>query len=198
MKTNKKQKFLPWILILAIVFSLAPSVEGFAQKIEDVNVDFPERQQDMKIAEDIVKAYESGNWENLRNNVKEDVFFYNLGISDSLNIDQTIAYWKKGRDIAVPSISEDGVWLPVEVKSGPRKGEWVLHWGYNTLSYHNGETISFPYHVAFKFDGDKINQAYFYYDNNRIIRALGYDIQPPLKEYDQKENEFPFPENPED
>lgn len=195
MKNMKRNSSVMIILMFGLILSFT---EGFAQKSEDINIDFPERQQDLEIAQDIVKAYEAGNWNALRKSVKEDAYFYNLGISDSLNVDQTIEYWEKGRDIATPTISEDGVWLPVEVKSGPRKGEWVLHWGSNTLTYPNGETISFPYHVAFKFDGDKINQAYFYYDNNRIIRALGYDIQPPLKEYDQKENEFPFPENPED
>lgn len=185
-KINTRQ-FL--ITVLLLFFGLSP---GFAQISEDVNVDFPERQQDLTTAQNVVKAYESGNWQVLRDNVTPNVYFYNLGTYDSLTIDQTVDYWKKGRETATPVLSQDGVWLPVEVKSGPREGPWVLHWGSNTLKYPNGETISFPYHVALRFDGDKISQAYFYYDNNRIIRALGYDIQPPLKEDDRDEG-LPHP-----
>ncbi|MGB7786880.1 MAG: hypothetical protein WBL27_12325 [Salinimicrobium sp.] len=188
---KKMKRNLSLVLVLALNLILGFG-EGFAQISEDVNVDFPERQQDLTTAQNVVKAYEMGNWETLRKNVTPDVHFYNLGTYDSLTIDQTIEYWKKGRETATPVLSEDGVWLPVQVKSGPREGPWVLHWGSNTLTYPNGETISFPYHVAMKFDGEKISQAYFYYDNNRIIRALGYDIQPPLKE-DDAEDGVPHP-----
>lgn len=169
--------------------------ESFAQKSEDVNIEFPERQQDLETAQKVVSAYESGDWQVLRENVTPNAHFYNLGSYDSLSIDQTVEYWKKGRETATPVLAEDGVWLPVEVKSGPRQGPWVLHWGYNTLTYPNGETISFPYHVTMKFDDGKISQAYFYYDNNKIIRAMGYDIQPPIKE--DREEDFPQ-EIPED
>lgn len=181
------------ILFLGLILS---NSKGFAQETEDVDVDFPEKQQEMAVARDVVNAYESGNWEALRKNVKENAHFYNLGSYDSLTVDQTVEYWKKGREIATPVLAKDGVWLPVQVKRGPRKGDWVLHWGSNTLNYPNGETISFPYHVAMKFDGDRINQIYFYYDNNRIIRALGYEIQPPVKEHEDEE--FPPPQLPED
>jgi ketosteroid isomerase-like protein len=77
------------------------------------------------------------------------------------------------------------------VPEGPRQGEWILHWGRNTLHYPNGDTISFPYHVAMRFREEKVNQIYFYYDNHKIIRALGYDIQPPLKE-EEGGMEFPI------
>ena len=113
--------------------------------------------------------------------------FYNLGSYDSLSVDQTISYWRKGREIATPVLADDGVWLPVSVPTGPRKGNWILHWGTNTLSYPNGETISFPYHVALKFKDRKVSQTHFYYDNNRIIRALGYEIDPPFAEEEGEE-----------
>lgn len=190
MKKMKRKTFPLIFLFLGLILG---NSEAFAQKTEDVNVEFPEKQKEMAIARDVVNAYESGNWEALRQNVKEDAYFYNLGSYDSLTVAETVQYWKKGREIATPVLDKDGVWLPVQVKSGPRKGDWVLHWGSNTLNYPNGETISFPYHVAMKFDGDRIGQVYFYYDNNRIIRALGYDIQPPIKENDGEEFPQPLP-----
>ena len=191
MKNTDKKTPRIYLIILALFFSLAPVTSLLAQKSEDINSDFPARQKDLETAQEVVNAYEAGDWQTLRNNVTADAYFYNLGSYDSLNLEQTVSYWKKGRETATPVLSKDGVWLPVEVKTGPRKGEWVLHWGNNTLSYPNGETINFPYHVAMKFNGDKINQAYFYYDNNRIIRALGYDIQPPINDDDE---EYHFPE----
>lgn len=136
----------------------------------------------MKVAKEMVAAYESGNWDVLRKNVAPDGMFYNLGSYDSLTLDQTINYWKKGRETATPKLIDDGIWLATSVDDGPRKGKWILHWGNNTLTYPSGETVSFPYHVAIKFKNDRVQQAHFYYDNNRIIRALGYEIQPPLEE----------------
>lgn len=151
------------------------------------SLEFPMQDQLMKTAQETVKAYETGNWEALRKNSIGDATFYNLGSYDSLTLDQTIKYWSKGREFATPVLAEDGVWLGVSVPEGPRKGNWILHWGTNTLSYPNGETISFPYHVALQFEEDKVSRAHFYYDNNRIIRALGYEIEPPLKEGEEEE-----------
>lgn len=159
---------------------------SIAQVDGQVSLDFPLEEQAMQTAKETVEAYETGNWEQLRKNVTSDVIFYNLGSHDSLSLDQTIQYWKKGRETATPVLADDGAWLAVSVPEGPREGDWILHWGNNTLSYPNGETISFPYHVALKFRNDKVGEAHFYYDNNRIIRALGYEIQPPLKEAEEE------------
>ena len=182
MKTNRRSRMTTlklWVVIMGFIGGsqpMAAQVEGKATP------DFPLENQLTQTAKETVEAYETGNWETLRKNSKTDVMFYNLGSYDSLNLDQTIRYWSKGREIATPVLADDGVWLGVSVAEGPRKGNWILHWGTNTLSYPNGETISFPYHVALKFDEDKVSQAHFYYDNNRIIRALGYEIQPPFSE----------------
>ena len=157
-----------------------------AQVDGQVSLDFPEEDKLLEVARETVRAYETGNWEALKSNSTADAQFFNLGSYDSLSVDQTVNYWKKGREIATPVLSQDGVWLGVTVPQGPREGNWILHWGTNTLGYPNGETITFPYHVALKFRGDKVSQVHFYYDNNRIIRALGYEIQPPFEE--EKEN----------
>ncbi len=169
------------LLFTCVAFLLLNQI-SVAQIDGQVSLDFPSEEQAMQTAKEMVKAYEIGNWDLLRENVATDVIFYNLGSYDTLNLDQTIQYWKKGRETATPVLAEDGAWLAVSVPEGPREGDWILHWGNNTLSYPNGETISFPYHVALKFRDDKVYQAHFYYDNNRIIRALGYEIQPPLIE----------------
>jgi hypothetical protein len=171
-----------WLCLTSIVICFSFGTASFAQVDGKVKVEFPEQERDMETAKATVKAYETGNWEMLKENVTADARFYNLGSYDSLSVAQTIAYWTKGREIATPVIQEDGVWLGVQVPQGPREGEWILHWGRNTLHYPNGDTISFPYHVAMRFSKDKVSQIFFYYDNHRIIRALGYDIQPPLKE----------------
>lgn len=142
--------------------------------------------QMMKAAKETVEAYETGNWELLRKHVARDAMFYNLGSYDSLTFDQTINYWTKGRETATPVLVDDGVWLANTIQSGPGKGDWILHWGKNTLSYPTGETVSFPYHVALKFEDEKVQEVHFYYDNNRIIRAMGYEIQPPLEELNEK------------
>ena len=164
--------------LMMIIFGILVFQTGFGQ----VTGKNPADEQIMAIAKETVEAYEAGNWDVLRKNVAADAMFYNLGSYDSLTLDQTINYWKKGRETATPLLKDEGVWLANTVKSGPREGKWILHWGSNTLTYPSGETVSFPYHVALKFKDEKVQQAHFYYDNNRIIRALGYEIQPPLKD----------------
>ncbi|MHA6281255.1 nuclear transport factor 2-like protein [Salinimicrobium sp. CAU 1759] len=170
------------LLFLCLLTGVSFVQSALGQVDGEISLDFPEEDKLMEVARETVKAYETGNWESLRRNSTADARFYNLGSYDSLTVDQTVQYWKKGRETATPVLSEDGVWLGVTVPEGPRKGNWILHWGTNTLSYPTGETISFPYHVALKFQEDKVGQYHFYYDNNRIIRALGYEIQPPLEE----------------
>lgn len=175
-KKNISQVLFTCLGILLINQMCLAQVDG------EVSLEFPSEEQAMATAKQTVEAYETGNWDLLSKNVTSEATFYNLGSHDSLTLDQTIQYWKKGRETATPVLAEDGAWLAVSVPQGPRKGNWILHWGKNTLTYPNGETISFPYHVALKFENEKVSQAHFYYDNNRIIRALGYEIQPPLNE----------------
>ncbi|WP_037325469.1 hypothetical protein [Salinimicrobium terrae] len=175
----EKKILLLWIVALGVLSVYQPVA---AQVDDRTSLDFPQEEELIRTAKETVEAYETGNWETLRKNSAVDAMFYNLGSYDSLNLEKTIAYWSKGREIATPVLDKDGVWLGISVPEGPREGNWILHWGTNTLRYPNGETISFPYHVALKFRENKVSQAHFYYDNNRIIRALGYEIQPPFDE----------------
>ena len=175
--TSAKKIFLSLLLLLLFF-----PTEAFAQVDGKITQEFPTKDEALETAKQTVAAYESGDWDQLRRNVKPEVMFYNLGSYDSLSLDQTIGYWKKGRETATPALDKNGMWLAVSVPEGPREGNWVLHWGRNTLSYPNGESITFPYHVALKMKDDKVIEVHFYYDNNRIIRELGYEIQPPLKD----------------
>lgn len=179
------------ILFTALIFFTA-QITLYSQVPEKAMLEYPEADKNMKTVKKAMEAYETGNWELLRNSVTDDVRFYNLGSFDSLNLDQTIEYWKKGRETATPTLAENQIWLPVAVAEGPQQGQWVLHWGSNTLSYPNGESISFPYHIATKLEDDKISRIYFYYDNNRIIRAMGYAIDPPLKDENDDEGLIDF------
>lgn len=181
MKNINYNKYIYFILI---VLMSGASMGLYGQKPEPASLDYPNVQKDIETVKATIKAYENGNWEQLRANLAEDAMVYNLGSFDSLTVDQTVNYWKKGRDSAIPMISEDGIWLGVAVSEGPREGNWILHWGNNTLTYPNGETISFPYHLATHMKEDQIDRIYFYYDNGRIIRSLGYSIDPPVKEDD--------------
>lgn len=181
MKNIHLHKYFQFFIILlfsGIGFSL------YGQKPEPASLDYPNVQKDIKTLQSTIKAYENGNWDQLRANLDENAMIYNLGSFDSLTVDQTIEYWTKGRESAIPMIAEDGIWLGVSVSEGPRKGNWILHWGNNTLKYPDGQTISFPYHLATLMKDDKIYRIYFYYDNGRIIRSLGYSIDPPVKEED--------------
>lgn len=181
MKTNNIfGRYMKQLII--IFFGMFIFHNGIAQV---VNGSPPLGEQMKETAKETVKAYEAGNWEVLRKNAAPDAMFYNLGSYDSLTLDQTINYWTKGRETATPVLTDDGVWMVTSVPDGPRKGNWVLHWGKNTLSYPAGETISFPYHVALKFKDEKVQEAHFYYDNNRIIRAMGYEIQPPMQDLNE-------------
>lgn len=169
------------LLMLFCFTSASAQVDG------QLTQEFPEEELAMEIAKKTVQAYESGDWDVIRNHVTPDAYFYNLGSFDSLTVEEALEYWQKGRETASPLLTDPGTWLSVTLPEGPRQGNWVLHWGENTLSYPNGETITFPYHVALKFEGDKVSQAHFYYDNNTIIRAMGFELQPPLNE-NQTEN----------
>ena len=181
MKNIHFNKYIYFILVILIS---GAGMELYGQDPEPASLDYPDVQEDIKTVKATIQAYESGNWDQLRENLDENAMVYNLGSFDSLTVDETVDYWKKGRESAVPMISEDGIWLGVSVSEGPREGHWILHWGNNTLTYPNGQTISFPYHLATHLKGDKIDRIYFYYDNGRIIRSLGYSIDPPINEYD--------------
>lgn len=168
----------PENILTILLFLLLPWLESSAQQ----ELTYPEQEQYMQDARALVNAYETGDWEMIRDKVSRDAMFYNLGSFDSLNIDQTIEYWKTGRKTATPVLSDDGSWLGTSVPSGPRAGKWILHWGRNTLTYPNGETISFPYHIAIKFAADKVEEVHFYYDNNRILRGIGHGMYPPSEQ----------------
>ena len=170
------------ILLISAVLCFFISLNLFSQEEGRLTSDYPSRAQDLKVAKNLVAAYEAGDWQELRRNVSSQAMFYNLGSYDSLNLDQTVGYWKKGREIATPHLGNTGEWLTASISEGSRKGNWVFHWGYNTLSYPNGESITFPYHVALKMVDEKVKEVHFYYDNNKIIRELGYEIQPPIEE----------------
>lgn len=173
-------KFRSTILILILLFCYAHFT--VAQVTNNVSSNFPSEEEALASAKSTVAAYEKGDWEALKSHLTPDATFYNLGSYDSLTVEQTVAYWKKGRESATPALDDNGLWLTVSVSTGPAQGNWVLHWGNNTLSYPNGESITFPYHVAMKMKDSKVSEVHFYYDNHKIIRELGYEIQPPLKD----------------
>lgn len=133
-----------------------------------------------------MEAYETGDWETLRSYLQENARIYGLGNFDSLTVDETINYWSAGREDAAPILADNGTWLNAKQPEGPQKGDWVYHWGTNTISYENGESVTFPYHIALKMQNNKIVEAHFYYDNMKIIRAMGYALSPPL-DSDQEE-----------
>ncbi len=183
-----KNTFQAWIYVLAGVFLLSFSFTGFTQTTDKMTLQYPTAANDLNTAKATVKAYETGNWEDLRNFLDEDARIYGLGNFDSLNVDQTINYWKKGRETANPTLAEESTWLGVSIEEGPQQGNWIFHWGMNTLTYENGEEIDFPYHVAMRIENDKVVESHFYYDNMKIIRGLGYAISPPLE--DEKPSDY--------
>lgn len=140
-------------------------------------------EQNLATAKATMKAYETGDWENLRTHLQEHATIYGLGHYDSMTVDETISYWSDGRKNADPILADNGTWLNVSQPEGDQKGDWVYHWGNNTISYDNGKSaVTFPFHIAIKMQDNKVVEAHFYYDNMKIIRAMGYAISPPLDE----------------
>ena len=186
MKTRSYfQSVLPvWLVIFLISIS-------FSVNAQNETLTHATAEEDLETAKATVDAYEEQEWEKLRSFLDPDATIYGLASFDSLDVDNTIAYWTKGSDKAKPDLDE-GTWLAVSFNQGPRKGNWVYHWGMNTLSFTNGETIRFPYHLALKIEDNKVTKAYFYYDNNKIIREMGYAISPPLEEEDSLEEGIEF------
>ncbi len=164
-------------------------ITSHAQTNNSATVNYPAAEDDLSTAKATVMAYETADWDELRSMLSPDAQIYGLGNNDSLDVDGTITYWSRGRDDASPELSENGIWLPVSMEQGPAQGNWVLYWGNNTLTYKNGESISFPFHVAMKIEDGLVNEVHFYYDNMKIIRALGYAISPPLED-EEDENEI--------
>ena len=172
---------------LAGMFVLFFSFTAIGQPETSIGLEYPGAQKDLSTAKATVKAYQEGNWENLRANLKEDAIIYGLGNYDSLNVDETISYWIKGRKAATPTLAEDETWITARIAEGPQKGNWVFHWGINTLTYEDGEKITFPYHVSMRMEDNKVAETHFYYDNMKIIRKMGYAISPPLEEEPEDE-----------
>lgn len=179
--------FKMWPCALALGFLMIPFQLAFGQT-GNVTAAYPTAEEDLETAKATVKAYETGDWDELRSHLKEDAWIFGVGNTDSLNVDQTLEYWSKGRETAIPSIAEEGSWFAASIDSGARKGNWVFHWGTNTLTYQNGEEITFPYHVAMKIEDDKVVESHFFYDNMKIIRGLGYAISPPLEDEEEDED----------
>lgn len=143
--------------------------------------------EDLVTAKATMKAYETGDWEGLRSHLQENATIYGLGHFDSLTVDQTISYWSEGRKNAAPLLSDNGTWLNISQVQGEQKGDWVYHWGNNTISYDSGESVTFPFHIALRMQNHKVIEAHFYYDNMKIIRAMGYALSPPLEEEQDEE-----------
>lgn len=148
---------------------------------QNERLDYATSVEDLETAKATVKAYEAQDWKELRTYLSDDAKIYGLASFDSLNVEETITYWTRGSEQAAPEL-KDKSWLAVAVPDGSRKGNWVYHWGVNTLSYISGEKISFPYHIALKINDSKVSEAHFYYDNMKIIREMGYAISPPLED----------------
>lgn len=180
MKTNSYHSTRVYALTGMLIFIF--SIPAFAQTHISGTVQHSAAEEHLSIAKATVKAYEEGDWDEMRSFLAEDARIYGVGNTDSMDVDQTLTYWSRGRDDANPNLSEKETWLPVSIEEGPREGNWVFYWGRNTLTYKNGEDISFPFHVSMKMEDDRISEAHFYYDNMKIIRALGYAISPPLEE----------------
>lgn len=148
---------------------------------QNETLDYSTSVEDLETAKATVQAYEEQDWKELQKFLKEDALIFGLASFDSLDVEQTISYWTKGSENASPELKEK-TWLAAAIPDGPRKGNWVYHWGVNTLSYTNGEKITFPYHIALKIEDHKVEEAHFYYDNMKIIREMGYAISPPLED----------------
>lgn len=191
MKTRSYfQSMLPLWLVLFLLFSAFPM---YAQQ---ETLKHATAEEDLKTAKETVDAYEEQDWEKLRGYLSPNAIIFGLASFDSLNVEETLSYWNKGSELAAPEL-DNQTWLAVSYNEGPRKGNWVYTWGRNTLKYTTGETISFPYHLALKIEYNKVAEAHFYYDNNKIIREMGYAISPPLEELDSlQEGIERSPKNP--
>lgn len=160
------------------IFIVAFTSTAIAQ---NETLDYATSVEDLETAKATVQAYEAQDWQKLRTYLKEDAQIFGLASFDSMDVDGTLSYWSKGSEKASPEL-KDKSWLAVAIPDGPREGHWVYHWGVNTLSYTNGEKITFPYHIALKIEDNKVEEAHFYYDNMKIIRDMGYAISPPLED----------------
>lgn len=180
MKTTYPSKMTPslWVGVLMLM----ATITGQAQ---NGTLDYATADADLKTAKATVTAYEEQNWDKLRTYLSDDATIFGLASFDSLNVDETLAYWAKGSETAIPTLNEQ-TWLGVSIPDGPRKGNWVYTWGVNTLKYPGGTSITFPYHLALKMSNNKVEEAYFYYDNMKIIREMGYAISPPLEDEDSE------------
>lgn len=165
-----------WVAILTLGATLAGQAQNGTLELDTAEAD-------MKTAKATVTAYEEQNWEQLRSYLSANASIFGLASFDSLNVEETINYWAKGSETAIPSLKKE-TWLGVSVPTGPKKGNWVYTWGINTLKYPSGASITFPYHLALKINNSKVEEAHFYYDNMKIIREMGYAISPPLEDED--------------
>ena len=191
MKTRSYfQSMLPLWLVAFLIFLAFPL---FAQQ---KTLSHSTAEEDLTTAKATVDAYEEQDWDKLRNYLDPDAIIFGLASFDSLNVEETLSYWSKGSKAAKPEL-DNQTWLAVSITEGPRKGNWVYTWGRNTLNYATGETISFPYHLALRIEDNKVAEAHFYYDNNKIIREMGYAISPPIEELDSLQEGIELqPENP--
>jgi hypothetical protein len=67
-------------------------------------------------------------------------------------------------------------------------GKWVLMWAdmhYTRIS--DGKDVSFPIHVTFKLEDDKLVYAGTYYDRLSMFRQIGYELVPPDEDLEGEE-----------
>lgn len=181
LQTIRKAAIGVLLVFYAITAQAQPGESGVDS---DESVD-----KNLATAKATMEAYETGDWEAMRLNLQKNARIYGLGHYDSLTVDETITYWDEGRKDAAPLLADNGTWLNVSQTEGPKEGDWVYHWGTNTISYEDGDSVTFPYHIALKMQDHKIIEAHFYYDNMKIIRAMGFALSPPLDNEDEEEEE---------
>ncbi len=127
-------------------------------------------------------AYVSGDWTAYLSFFTADAMAYGVGGGqDSMKVADLVARQKTDRDKYTSVAVQNGPLLPLNVASGPQKGDWVFDWNRHTAVRKDGGKESFPYHIVCQMVDGKCRRIWYYYNEAPVMAQQGWKFTPPNK-----------------
>lgn len=174
------RKTLKTTMLLAFIMLLVPIITNAQEKelkYDDIVVENPEAEADIKIVTDYVNALVNNKMAKAEMLLAEKYMGYGPAVNDSITKAGTIKEWIENHSTRTNQ-KIGFVSQTFRVLQGNLKGDWVSQWG--SYSYtENGKDIKIPYQLTALVSNGKIERSTIYFDKLAIVQKLGYELTPP-------------------
>jgi hypothetical protein len=179
MKKKIKLNLIFAVLLLAVLATTtqAQSTPTSNPRYQDVVVENPNAEADMKVVSDYVNSLVSGDIVKAKTLMATGYKGYGPSVADSATSEQTISGWQQNYKTQL-NRKVGFVTQTFRVKSGDLQGDWVSLWGDYSFT-ENGKDVKFPFQYTARVTKGKIDTDRIYYDRLYILQTLGYKVTPP-------------------